>query len=68
MTSEAPHDHGTDRDHGHAHGAGHGPGPGHGDPYVWQPSERRSRVGWWLLVGGIVLVVLGVALRQWAKS
>ncbi len=58
--------HGHDHGPGHEHGPAHGAGLGHGDPYVWQPRERRSRAGWWLLFAGIGLVLAGIALRLWA--
>jgi len=68
MTGDESHDHGPGEAHGHSQGHSHGAGHGHGDPYVWQPPERRSRMGWWLLAAGVALVVLGAALRLWAGS
>ena len=62
------HDHGSGHGHDHGHGQPHGAGHGHGDPYVWQPKERRSRLGWWLLAAGLVLVLAGMALRLWASD
>ncbi|MBM3990590.1 MAG: hypothetical protein FJ298_06210 [Planctomycetes bacterium] len=68
MTDGDSHDHTPSETRGHSHAGdhSHAGGHGHGDPYVWQPPERRSRIGWWLLGLGAVLVAAGLALAQWA--